>query len=330
MTRSIAAILFVACLGLAFMGLTENAEAGKKYFPPPAVHCIALSHDGKTLAIAEAKGDIRLWDIAKGQNRSSFPVGNSTQEPIRAMAFSPDGKTLALAGHNKRLELWDLSSGKRLVAFVGHLGYATRVLFSPDGKTLFSAGNDGTQREPVGVIRIWDAASGREKAVLRGHRGDITGLSLSADGKLLASACFRGDIKVWDVPTQQEHAAMTTTGIVYSVAIAPDGKRLLSGGQGTQVTIWDVAKKERLGDFKGNKSHIARVAFSADGHLAVSEDSVHTIAIWEVDSLRVLDSFSFDGVFGCVLTPNGATLIGCEQKDGAVKTWDVKKIARGK
>jgi len=158
-------MLPVFCLMVAGLAATRfwparNAQAGKPYIPPPVVTSIALSPDGKTLAIAEASGNIRLWDLAKAQTRFSFAVGNSIQDPIRSMAFSPDGKTLALAGHKSRLELWELAPGKRLVAYQGHGNYATRVLFSPDGKTLYSGGNDGSQRVPDGTIRVWEVEPG--------------------------------------------------------------------------------------------------------------------------------------------------------------------------
>lgn len=317
----------IALLPLA--AIVGEAAQAKKFIPPPVAQVIAVSRDGKTLAIATAKGDVRLWDIAKAKEQSTFHVGHSTNEAINAMAFSPDDKTLAIAGLKGRMEIWDVATGKRVVNCVGHGISVARIQFSPDGKTLYSGGNDGTQREAIGNIRVWDAETGKEKALLKGHRGAINGLSLSADGKVLASACFMGDIKIWNTETLKDINATANNGpvrIIYSAAISPDGKRLLTGGQNTKVTVWDVASLLPVGEFEGHKATIARVAFSPDGKLAVSEDTLQRISIWDPKTFREFDQFPFAGVFGCAITPDSKMLIGCSKKDGAVQTWDLVKL----
>ena len=72
----------VAILGSAFLSLAccELASAqpkskGKPFIEPPTVHCLVLSPDGKTLALAERAGDIRLWSVADRKDVRAFPLG---------------------------------------------------------------------------------------------------------------------------------------------------------------------------------------------------------------------------------------------------------------
>ena len=119
--------------------LTKNAtETGAVTFSP----------DGKTLVSGHKNGAIYSWDVATGEQLSTFTgdAGNVT-----ALAFSPDGKILANGSAGGSVRLWDPSaytSGPG-DALIGHIGRVNELTFSPDSGTLFSGGSDGT-------ILLWD------------------------------------------------------------------------------------------------------------------------------------------------------------------------------
>ena len=67
-------------------------------------------------------------------------------------------------------------------------------------------------------------------------------VAIAPDGSWLASGGDDGLVRVWDLATGQQRAALRGhRGAVHAVAIAPDGSWLASGGDNGLVRIWDLA-----------------------------------------------------------------------------------------
>jgi WD40 repeat protein len=336
-----AIILCPTLIGLAFceFGLPQTKGKGKPYIEPPTVHVLTLSPDGKTLALAERTGSIRLWSVVDRKDIRAFPIGvasGPTGSYISALAFAPDGKSLAVAGSG-RLEVWDIETGKLRMTFkhevkatvnklvLGDDGAFRRVTetvvrpddvacatFSKDGKTLFSSGKEN-------IIKLWDPVTGKEKAQLAGHGTAATHLSLSADGKVLAAGTFQGEIKAWDLATQKEIASFANGRSIYGLALSADGKKLLSSS-GSDANLWDLAKNTPLGKFAGARGNVGRVAFSPDGKLVVAQGI--EFVVWDAGTFAQLATFEHSPVFSIAITPDSKSLLTCDKK-GNVRVHDM-------
>jgi WD40 repeat protein len=131
------------------------------------VGCMLWSADDKTLIASSIrhqgrdfkwKGDVKLWDVGSGKERSTLPGPFGR---ILAMALSSDGKTLALLDSPALHEDFDLKlvdvATSRQRAVHAPLGYTFLSLrFTAQGKLLLLGAR-------VETLRLWEVSSGRKK-----------------------------------------------------------------------------------------------------------------------------------------------------------------------
>ena len=77
---------------------------------------LALSPDGKTLALGTEYNTVHVWDLPA--EREVYTLRGHGQ-PVHALAFSPDGKVLASGAKDGTICLWDLATGANLRAHGG-------------------------------------------------------------------------------------------------------------------------------------------------------------------------------------------------------------------
>ncbi len=201
---------------------------------------LCYSHDGKTLAIGETTGRVRLVEAETSAAQGEFQLRGRTM----ALAFSPDDRSLAAgsAWINPTILIWDVASKSVAKALSGHEGFITRLVFASDGKTLFSASGDQT-------VRVWRTSDWRAGPVLMGHTDEVWSVSLSPDGKQLVSAGKDGRMFVWEEPRGEPRNSGSKVLPVVNhshVDVSPDGKTFVTIGQGVVhlVTDKDTAHEE--------------------------------------------------------------------------------------
>jgi eukaryotic-like serine/threonine-protein kinase len=222
-----------------------------RVWPPginPDIGLLRFSPDGKRLVVKGGRfsrglgGGGLVWlDVATGNVTDVSRSGS-------CLDISPDGKWLAVAGTVREDEvlLVDLAAGGKEVLLRGHKHRVHSLAFSPDGKLLASGSGGIPYREwegrgLVGELKLWDVGTGQALESFRGHQGWVTALAFAPDGHTLASGGViypkdgsfdtAGELKLWDVATRQERAALDApASLVTSVAFSPDGKALAAGG----------------------------------------------------------------------------------------------------
>jgi RNA polymerase sigma factor (sigma-70 family) len=80
----------------------ETRELARRGTSPP--DAVALSPDGKSLAVADDLGTLTLWDVKGGTSQEIARQGRQ----ITALAFTADGRTLASADLQGIVKLWKL------------------------------------------------------------------------------------------------------------------------------------------------------------------------------------------------------------------------------
>jgi WD40 repeat protein len=160
--------------------------------PKPAGACwrpLALSPDGRILAVAGGRSFIRLFDAATGQEHVGLDAPFFDPE---ALAFAPDGRLLAAAGrgHSEAgVRLWRFPGGGEAGAW--HF-CASGLAFAPDGRLLAALARTGR-------LGLWDARAGRELGVFRWDSRLLATVAFSPDGRWVATGAQDGVVKLWPI-----------------------------------------------------------------------------------------------------------------------------------
>jgi WD40 repeat protein len=149
---------------------------------------VAISGDGRVLAITDRADAVRLWDIADLSHPVDGPVLSPAATP-GAIAFAPRGGLLAVGSADSAVHLWDVRDARHPVALIAlPAGFAAEHLaFSPDGSLLAAGGQNGTTllwstTDPHRVAPVGRITFSNATAVLP----PVTTISFNPDGDLLS------------------------------------------------------------------------------------------------------------------------------------------------
>ena len=303
------------------MKAVEKAENNTSYaprvVPKPQIFSLAISPDGKTIAVGGFR-EVRLLDATSGRVKSTL---KGSVDAVRSLAFSKDGKLLVGAGGlpsvSGEVKVWNAANGELLFTFKGHKDNIYAVAVSPDGETIATSSYDK-------MIRLWNLnGTSRE---LKDHIDAVYALAFTPDGKRLVSGAADRTVKVWDVATGTRLFTLSEPADgINTVAVSPDGKLIAAAGQDKTIRLWTLGEKsgELLNTYIAHEDAILHLAFSPDGKQLVStssDRSVKLFAVPELNELRVLASQP-DWPLTAEFTPDGHSLaIG--RFDGSLSIYD--------
>ena len=294
-----------------------TGKASRTLDPGEVMSAIAVSPDGKTLALGALSGTVKLWDLGANRERASLP--GHTDE-VQSVAFSTDGKMLASGAKDETARLWDLASGKPL-QILKHRGIVNAVAFSPDGKTLATGCWDS-------AIHLWDVSKGTETRALRGHKDIVWDVAFAPDGQTIASSSSDKSLKMWDASSGTER--LTFAGhvdFVDAAVLTNKGKTLVSHDSLDAVRVWDLAsgKDMRRISLPGAGRAFETMTAFDDGFAGANQDGLITIYDQDGKPLRKLEGHTL-GLNALAASPDGKWLAS-----GGNERWSrVWNIADGK
>ncbi len=104
---------------------------------------LALSPDGRRLAIGYSDGVVTIWDVVTGEKQRDL-IGHAGI--AFGMAFNADGTRLATSAFDQLAKVWDVESGQELATLYGNGSNVLSVAFGADGRQVVTSGGDGTLR----------------------------------------------------------------------------------------------------------------------------------------------------------------------------------------
>jgi serine/threonine protein kinase len=230
-----------------------------------AALALAFSPDGSLLASGHVDGVVHLWDMARGE---AVPVRLRHDDAVSAIAFSPDGATLATGSHDSNLRLWDVGAaagGEARRELLRQPAAVTAIAWTGGGEWILTG---HTNR----VLRLIDPLRAKLLATLRGPTAQVTQLVLSPDGQHMAVASRDRTIRLIDLASREETAALALRKHASSMCFLADGAFLAVVGLDNAVQLWDLEKRAAAAALwgPGGESFVGVALYGEWNHLAVA------------------------------------------------------------
>jgi len=290
----------------------------KRYIPdyPPV---LAVSPDGRSVAVGEAAGTVALFDAQTLRRRR---IAALSRGPVTAAAFSPDGRRLAVtggAGESGRVTVVDPATGRRDGSPVRVVPQVAQALaFSPDGRQLVVA------QAPDGVVRSLDLRR-RRPGRLRFQSGPIAfWVAFSPDGERLAVAADDRGTEIRDARTGRRVARLPTEEYVRWATFSPDGRHVATGQFDGEVQLWSTQDWKPVGGpLKGHEGFILTIGFSPDSRTMATSSTDGTVVLWDVETRRRIGSAlpTEGGWTSAAFTPAGRHLFAVTDRGTGLR-WD--------
>jgi WD40 repeat protein len=282
------------------------SAAPKASSPTDWVDQMAVSPDGRLVALPDAQGAIQLIDLGTGSVVRSFrgswrPAQMTFASLSVLVLLQPDRRALFLDTQSGALlETQELSSvqdtryfawrpdgwlfaawarsfvSDRLSVFalapgpplldLGRFPRPDAVAFSPDGERLAVLRGK--------AVEVWNVHSQRLDLKLAGQGKAVGRLAFSPDGTRLAAATG----EVWSLSDGKQMASFG--GGADQVVWSPDGSLIV----GSDGNLWAAASGTSAGKLEGLRGPAVHMAFTADGRWLVWQVPGGVIEVWGLTS----------------------------------------------
>lgn len=252
------------------------------------VTAIAYSGDGKTLAIADARGvalyEDRLSKVVRVLHAPERSLNSAPMNAASSLAFSADGTKLVAAAPGG-VVLYDVASGRARVFGAHDVPVQTQfgsVVFTPDARFLVAS----TWQSFVSVFDATSGARVRELPLVGGPFGcGPAAVAMTSTGTLLIATnpCDGGvTVSAWSTRTWtlQYTLARFGTITVSSLAASRDGTRLAIGEANGVASVWSLATRAQLVPIVGVAAAVTQIAFDPNGDELATASNDGVPRVW--------------------------------------------------
>jgi WD40 repeat protein len=265
----------IASVGRDKQLLVTDVSTGKQlltlqFSEGQALNAVAVSDDGKFVAVGDVAFQVRVIDVAKKAQRMAFMF----PDVVAGLDFSPDSKLLAVASVGENGQVYDLATQKSVAEFRGH----TAKFLSDSNTLVISHRSNGialinlaeskkTTKMPMGLTDPWVSVNRKSPILLSFVPGTDSATIFDLQTQKIKSALVRrpknsngndptiltaatsetepyaalafsdGVVRLWNWETNR--ADVLFPGKSTSVAFSPNG-RSIAASVLAEIRIWKV------------------------------------------------------------------------------------------
>jgi WD40 repeat protein/serine/threonine protein kinase len=240
---------------------------------------IALSPNGRHVAVAGSDGFIRVWERGNPSEVRAFPMPTSLL--IRDLTFTADGARLVFLSDDQ-VRVWDVVTTQTL---------STRVWPKPPLRlSLLADGQRGIETTADGALRIWNIEGTDAPADLSPGLGQTPDRPadwvVSSNNERVAVGSARR-LGVWNIRRRTrlllvDLNAFDIPSRIGAVALSSDGTRVASGHEDGAIRLWDVPSGLMRRQFTAHDGPVRWLAFSPIGTrlMSAAAGSDRKVRIW--------------------------------------------------
>ena len=226
---------------------------------PQRVYALALSPDGKLLAVAGGSpgrsGEVRLFAADSGELRQ---VLNATSDVVLDVAFDPAGERLAAAGADNIVRIFDAATFEQQRQLTSHSDWVMDIAWDASGKRLVSASRDKS-------VKVFDAENGDLLVTYAGHGAMVHGAVFHPDGKQVYSAGADKKLHRWTIQDGKQEADSTLGAELYKLELA-DGQLFVPAADGMTYQL-DAAKHADVQSYGDPSSPVLAASYNSEQRL---------------------------------------------------------------
>ncbi len=303
---------------------------------PPGALGLTLKWVGRhpTAAALCATIALALVAIAALRTRHAGSLEATNQQLQTSLAESRRLEAEAVAMASKlRTHSYHLSLEGAQQALSNNDGTMARAILAEAIPTVKSGADDrGAEWD-----YLWAQAKGPDPLRVFTHGGrPLHSAAISPDGRVGVTGDEQGAIKVWDLSTGEEVAALEAQdaelqadeGRVAALEFSNDGAYLAMGGSFKQVRIWRTDTWQLEKEFVAHDDTVQTLDFSGGDDQLVTggRDAKIKIWGWRTGVLRAETKLSGDGdvvVFRARFAPDGQGVVAATT-DGRILRWELR------
>ncbi len=317
--------------------LRSPAVIGTIALPGGTTGALAVSPDGRTLAVSDGLRELRLFDT---HTHALIAPTEGDAFADRPAAYSSDGSLLAYRSSECSCTGFIVVRDTRTHQLVANLQLpggsppapsdspGGSIAIAPDDHKLYYAYwlLSSTGAPAAAFLQTWTLPNGGAHAPVPIGSGPLLAMRLINGGSQLMLV-DTSSVQVLDARSLRvRHTVAITPAPVAPVAaaISPNGHIVAIGSQSGSVSFVDTSTGIARTGSKAHGDQVASVLYSADGRSVVTVGNDDTVIVWDPGAARPTQVLAGPPgqVAGAAISPDGSTLY-TSSLEGVLLEWDL-------